>query len=182
MSSDYKIKISEPTAVRLREQAEALGITVNTHIAQLIEAHPAPTPTPQATTADEAAEYFLGQLEPEHRKLIEDCARDAMRHPASYIMSYIKLAHDQGNTAKSLPEALDQTVNTVAPVALSNKSCEWCQKPLENRNARFCNDPTDGSESCGRQASLYVLRESRRKKLTGNELPHPTVMDRHIKV
>ena len=30
MSSDYKIKISEPCAVELRRQAETAGLTINT--------------------------------------------------------------------------------------------------------------------------------------------------------
>lgn len=182
MSSDYKIKISEPTAVRLREQADKLDITINTLIAQIVEGDTLADRAPRDSTPDEAAAYFLNQLEPEHRKLIEDCAKETQRHPASYIMSYIKLAHDQGNTAKALPEALDPTTQPVPPVALSNKLCEWCQTPLENRNARFCPDPGDGTESCGRQASLFAVRSARRGKATGKELPAPHVMDRTIKV
>jgi hypothetical protein len=183
MSSDYKIKISEPRAVALRKQADELDISVNTLMAQIVEGDTLGAPAaPREITFDDAASVFLGQLEPEHRKLIEDCAAETQRTPASYILSYIKLAHDQGNTAKAIPEAFDPTQKAVPAVALSNKSCEWCQKPLEDRNARYCPAPDDGTEPCGRQASLHELRMKRSGQLADKNLPHPHVMDRRIKV
>lgn len=182
MSSDYKIKISEKRAAELRSQAEELDITINTLIAQIVEGDTLAAPAQRDCTADEAAAFFLTQLEPEHRKLIEDCAHDTHSHPANYIMSYIKLAHDQGNTSKSLPEALEVVKPLTAPtVALGNKYCEWCQKPLEDQHARFCPAPEDGTEPCGRQASLFTIRANRRTKETGSELPKPHVMERTFK-
>lgn len=175
MSSDYKIRISETRAAQLRQQADDLDITINTLIAQIVEGDTTPV---TANPADAAAAYFLDKLEPEHRKLIEDCCRETQSTPASYILGYIKLAHDQGNTAKMLPEALDPT--RVAPVALSNKACEWCNAPLEDCNARFCPPPVEG-ESCGRQASLAAIRAARRKNAP-QDLPTPRITERHIKV
>src|SRR3990172_8618543 len=105
MSSDYKIKIAEPCAVELRRQAEALGVTINTLMTQLIEERAALTPS-----IDTAAGVFLAHLEPEHRKLILDCATETHRSPAAYIMSYIQRAHDQGATALPIAEALDPSV------------------------------------------------------------------------
>ena len=57
MSSDYKIKIAEPCAVELRRQAEALGVTINTLMTQLIEERAALTPS-----IETAAGVFLDEL------------------------------------------------------------------------------------------------------------------------
>lgn len=183
MSSQYKISISEPRAAALRAQAEELDITINTLISQIVEGETTPAPLTAPPSFDDAAEIFLQQLEPEHRKLIEDCAKETDRSPASYILSYIKLAHDQGNTAKALPEALDPVINKPLHNATpGTKRCEWCTTPLEDLHARFCPDPGDGTESCGRQASLATLRNSRRAKTTEEGVPHTRVVERHIKV
>ena len=181
MSSDYKIRISESRAGELRAQAEALDISINTLMAQIVENQTVPAPASRIASPDEAAAYFLDKLEPEHRKLIEDCSRETQSHPASYLLGYIKLAHDQGNTAKMLPEAPDPTRSQSSPVALSNTACEWCHAPLENRTARFCPEPADGTESCGRQASLAVIRAARRKAAPQG-LPMPKVMERTFRV
>lgn len=180
MSSDYKIRISESRAAALRAQADELDITINTLMAQIIEGETSGPQVPTPANPDTAAIYFLDQLEYEHRKLIEDCCKETKMHPASYILSYIKLAHDQGNTSKTLPEALDPTTR-IEPVALSNKTCEWCHTLLEDRNARFCPPPAEG-ESCGRQASMAALRASRNKPSNTDGLPKPKITERHIKV
>lgn len=181
MSSDYKIKISEPCAVELRKQAESMGLTINTLMTQLIEERATITPS-----IDIAAGVFLSYLEPEHRKLIIDCAEETHRSPAAYIMSYIQRAHDQGATSVPVAEAVDPSVH--APLTIANGAdvgptlCEWCQHPFTatQDGQRYCPPPSDG-ESCGRQASLAAIRAARRKK-SDTSIPAPHIVDHQVRI
>lgn len=179
MSSDYKIKISEPCAGELRRQADAAGITINSMIAQLVEERVSLVPS-----IDIAAGVFLSHLEPEHQKLILDCAAETNRPVAAYIMSYIHRAHDQGATALPIAETLDPTLKQ--PLSIPNGApieavlCEWCQRPIPTPYAgqRYCPAPQEG-ESCGRQAALATIRASR-KKTSDDSIPAPHVIEHHI--
>jgi len=180
MSSDYKIKVSEPCSFELRKQADALGITINTLMAQLIEERATVTPSIEI-----AAGVFLSHLEPEHRKLIIDCAEETHRSPAAYIMSYIQRAHEQGATALPIAEALDPS--SQLPLAFANNAdpgvmlCEWCQRPITTPHAgqRYCSTPVDG-ESCGRQASLAAIRAARRKT-SEIDIPAPHIIEHMVR-
>lgn len=180
MSSDYKIKISEPCAVELRKQADALGLTINTLMTQLIEERATITPS-----IDVAAGVFLSYLEPEHRKFIMECADETHRSPAAYIMSYIQLAHDRGETQIPVAEAVDPTLQL--PLALANnleptlQSCEWCQRPFTptQDGQRYCPTPDEG-ESCGRQASLAAVRAARSKR-SEPSITAPHIIDHQIR-
>jgi hypothetical protein len=175
MSSDYKIKISEPCAFELHKQADALGVTINTLMTQLIEERATITPS-----IDIAAGVFLSYLEPEHRKLILDCAEETHRSPSAYILAYIHRAHDQGATALPIPEAIDPSITP--PIALANGAepeptlCEWCQRPFTpaQEGQRYCPTPPDG-ESCGRQASLAAVRAARQKRSDAS-IPAPHIL------
>lgn len=181
MASDYKIKVSEPCSFELRKQADALGVTVNTLMAQLIEERATVTPS-----IDVAAGVFLSHLEPEHRKLILDCAEDTHRSPAAYIMSYIQRAHDQGATALPVAEARDPSLQQ--PLAFANQAdpgvvlCEWCQHPLVTPYAgqRYCAPPAEG-ESCGRQAALATIRAARQKTHDAS-IPSPHIIAHTIRM
>lgn len=180
MSSDYKIKISEPCAFELHKQADTLGITVNTLMAQLIEERATITPS-----IDIAAGVFLSYLEPEHRKFITELATETKRSPAAYIMSYIKLAHDRGETAIPVAEAVDPS--TQLPLAFANGIeaspilCEWCQRPFTpaQDGQRYCPTPEQG-ESCGRQASLAAVRAARNKKRSDAVIPAPQIINYQV--
>lgn len=181
MSSDYKIKISEPCAMELRRQAETAGITVNTMMTQILEERVTLVPS-----IDVAAGVFLSHLEPEHQKLILDCAAETQRSPAAYIMSYIQRAHDQGATALPIAEALDPSLHQ--PLSLPNGAtmdvvlCEWCQRPIPTPyvGQRYCPAPPEG-ESCGRQAALAAIRAAR-QKTSDSTIPAPHIIEHHVKV
>lgn len=181
MSSDYKIKISEPCAVELRKQAESMGVTINTLMTQLLEERATITPS-----VDVAAGVFLSYLEPEHRQFIVELAEDTKRSPAAYIMSYIKLARDRGETAIPVAEALDPAASR--PLALANGVeaspilCEWCQRPFlpVQEGQRYCPTPEQG-ESCGRQASLAAVRASRNKR-SDLSVPAPHITDYQVRI
>lgn len=181
MSSDYKIKISEPCAVELRRQADTLGVTINTLMSQLIEERATVTPS-----IDVAAGVFLSYLEPEHRKLILDCAAETQRSPAAYILSYILRAHEQGATALPVPEAADPVQHL--PLARANgaeadvQACDWCHRPFTptHEGQRYCPDPAEG-ESCGRQAGLAAVR-AKRSKRSDSSIPSPHVVDHQVRI
>lgn len=181
MSSDYKIKISEPCAVELRQQADAMGLTINTLMAQLVEEKATVTPS-----VDIAAGVFLSYLEPDHRKFILDLANENGRSPAAYIMSYIKLAHDRGETAIPIAEAVDPSTHrsfiTPNNAEVDPPLCEWCQRPFTptQDGQRYCPPPAEG-ESCGRQASLAAVRAARRGKRPDLSGATPQIIDYHVR-
>lgn len=180
MSSDYKIKVEEACVFELRKQAEAKGITVNTLMSQIVEG------VVTQPSIDIAAEVFLSYLEPEHRKFIIDMAADSHRSPAAYIMSYITLAHDRGETAIAVPEALDPTTQSplaaTASAPVKESTCEWCQRPFtpQQEGQRYCPTPIEG-ESCGRQASLAAIR-SARNKTVDRSIPAPHIVEHTVRM
>ncbi len=181
MSSDYKIKINEPCVVELKRQADTLGVTVNTLMAQLVEERATITPSLEV-----AAGVFLSYLEPEHRKLILDVAAETRQSPAAYILAYIQRAHDQGATALPVPEASDPTMH--APLAPANDAiakaqpCAWCHKPFtpSREGQRYCPDLDEG-ESCGRQAGLAAVRASRNKR-SDSSIPSPHIVEHLVRI
>lgn len=180
MSSDYKIHIAESRAAELRKQADALGITVNTLMTQILEERVTLTPS-----IDVAAGVFLSYLEPEHRKLILECADENKRSPAAYLMSYIQLARDRGETTLPVGEGLDPSLtaplSAVPNAERSPSICEWCHHAFtpEREGQRYCPAPDDG-ESCGRQASLAALRATRAQK-SDSTIPAPHIVERLVR-
>ena len=176
MSSAYKIHISEERAFALRERAKELDTTINKVITALVEDE-APL------TLAAAAEVFMNQLDPEHKRLILDCCNETKRSPATYILAYIQRAHDQGATAIPVPEIAEprEVARPTAPQPPS--TCAYCHKPFfaSQEGQKYCPMPDDG-ESCGRKASLQAVRDARSKKVSPAIIPAPHVVERVVKL
>mgnify|MGYP001565845511 CR=1 FL=1 len=130
-----------------------------------LDVPPAP-PVRQPDTLTEAATVFLRHLPEPMVDLITDLCRTENRQPAQYLLSYMKLAYDRGETAFFMPED-DLTVYFAQPhqtaPTLAPTKCEQCSAVFAptRLGQRFCPDPDDGSISCGRQHGLDIIWRTR---------------------
>lgn len=126
-----------------------------------------PMPTPAG-----AADMILSLLPEAQRNLILDCAQEHGRPPLDFILSYCKLADERGETptlvAESVAEDDDARLfpKSVGPSPIGQTArCEYepCGKTvtLTRRGQRFCPDPDDGTEGCGRKSTLAELHKRR---------------------
>lgn len=180
---------------RLMEMAEARGVSrdelANTLLArgyadcaERSDAEMYAPPAPQAPavpdppTLDEAADVILRHLPDHQRALILDCCAETGRQPIEYILSYIHLADERGETAMVMSEQLrDEAIPALLPPDRQG-ICEYdgCRKPFQptKRGQRFCPEPEDGSESCGRKATLQDLHRRRPQGPAGGVGPAKT--------
>ena len=132
-----------------------------------LDTPPAPAaPARPADTLAEAATIFLRHLPEPMVDLITDLCRTENRQPAQYLLSYMKLAYDRGETAFFMPEG-DLAVyfaqpHQTAPMLVPTP-CEQCRAVFmpTHLGQRFCPDPDDGSISCGRQHGLDIIWKTR---------------------
>ena len=126
-----------------------------------------PSPaTPAPTTLADAAAIFLRHLPVPMVELITEMCQTEHRQPAQYLLSYMKLAYDRGETSFFMPEDdlhvffahAGQSAPTLAPTV-----CEQCHATFAptRLGQRFCPDPDDGSISCGRQNGLDIVWKTR---------------------
>lgn len=157
MSVDYKIKLEEKQAHDLKQRAEQLGFpSINQYLVSLIH-----TCDPVVPSLDKASEAFLAALEPEHQKLLRDCAEEAKRSVGDYILAAILRARDQGAAA----QAVDIHTPHAQPVKpTTTKECAYCGQVFfpsaDNPDQKYCPPPETG-ESCGRKHGLHALRNRR---------------------
>jgi hypothetical protein len=121
-------------------------------------------PPPALLTVEDAAKVIVECLDPEHRNLIQTLAKESQRPLASYIMSPILLAREQGRVGVVIGEWADKKPDqTKSPMPLTS-TCEWCGNPFKttNEGQRFCPSPADGSESCGRKWNMERLHRDPR--------------------
>ena len=127
----------------------------------------------------EAATIFLDVLDPEHKRLILDCAKEQSRTPAAFILNCVKMIHDQGRTSQAIPETLDVFGAAVPPSVLQPGfeiqppiECKWCHTPFipTRIGQEYCLPPADGSEPCARKAALADIRASRANRKPPKEL------------
>ena len=126
---------------------------------------PAPASLAPTTLAD-AAVIFLRHLPEPMVDLITEMCQTEHRQPAQYLLSYMKLAYDRGETSFFMPEDdlhvffahAGQSAPTLVPTV-----CEQCHATFApaRLGQRFCPDPDDGSISCGRQHGLDIIWKTR---------------------
>ena len=165
-------RLTLPTAMkdRLRAKAASLGVDVQKLVEQTLEMLLGGEVTPlvgaRTVTVEDAGEILLAHIEPSQAALIMDLCRDHGRKPYEYLLSYVYLAHERGETAMLIGEQFLAANMPTAAEAQGASACEHCGTPPVNpkRGQRFCPDPDDGTESCGRKHSLAELHEHRAKR------------------
>lgn len=156
------IALPEDLVERLRFDADAEGVNVSTIIENRLQFAPnaAPEKEQKAFTLDEAAEVFMSVLDRGHVELIRSCAADTKQRPSAYLLSAIKLAHENGQTSLLLPSCLGERLDPLA-IQTGQVQCDWCHDmfTMTRPGQKYCPQPkTAGQESCSRQAALDAIR------------------------
>ena len=99
---------------------------------------------------------------------------------AAYMLSHLHLVYERGETSYLMGEYSEAVkAGTPADVNLlpESSTCEYCGgkfKP-EKKGQRYCPPPDDGTEPCGRKASLEAIhkqRDVRTIDMPGVDRPH----------
>lgn len=125
-----------------------------------------PVRSPQRPESlDEAADILLRHIPREQAELITDMCADNGNTPKDYLLAYIHLAHERGETATLVSEQLRDDAGRPAPTLAAPVAgqCEFCGATFTaaRRGQRFCPDPADATVSCGRLATLRDLHAKR---------------------
>lgn len=161
---------------QVRAEKEATGMSLNEILVNRLKgvAPAPPLPAAEVTTSLEAAAYtFLATLDDDHQRILLDNVKESRRSLAEFMVSALKLMHDQGQSNYLMPDAAMPADVLVAPSTVAHPSgvhdkeliCEECHAvippPYVRDGQRFCHDKDDGSTSCGRIAAIRQVREHR---------------------
>lgn len=183
MTDTYRLDLPLAMKDRLKDKARDLAVPVAKLVEQALDmvlgGEVQPIIRPREVTLEDAGELLLAHIEPGQAALIRDLCREHERQPYEYLLSYVYLAHERGETATMVGETvLERQVPTTGTPLTGALFCEQCRKPLSapHRGQRFCPDPDDGTPGCGRQHSLAALhahRASRTKGADNRNAPTP---------
>lgn len=185
MSERNRITLPEGMKDRLKAKAAELAVPHEKLIEQALEmvlgGQVKPLVTNRTVSVEDAGEILLAHVEPAQAALILDLCRENHRKVFEYILSYVYLAHERGETATMVGESVlaAHTPAGADPLA-GNTHCDHCRAPLvaPRRGQRFCPgpDPDDGTESCGRKhflAEWRAHRAARTKHADNRHAPTP---------
>lgn len=183
----YRIDLPITMKDRLKDKARELSVPVTTLVEQALEmvlgGDVKPIIRPREVTVEDAGEILLAHIEPGQASLIRDLCREHSRTPAEYILSYVYLAHERGETATMVGESVLTRESLLRDEAAADGTvCEQCGTALVDakRGQRFCPDVDDGTESCGRKhslAELHTRRAAKTKKADNSHAPTQVNVD-----
>lgn len=169
-----KLPFKDETLTGLRELSQRKGVPMVILVEQAVEALLTGTVTPitqpREVTLEDAADLLLQHMDAGQAALIKDLCAETGHQPSDYLLSYIFLAHERGETAHMIGEhvMVRQEASAAALPALPGEAiCDYCHKAFRStrQGQKYCPDPDDGTESCGRRASLEALHWHRAKRL-----------------
>lgn len=169
-SDSVWFRANDETRATLKQRAAAEGVSMNAFTSKFVEAalagadHAPPSDIKGEITLDAAARKILEHADRGQAELILDLCEDVGREPADYLLSYLQLIHERGETATLMGER-GATDTSVAKPVLGRETvaaCAYChgEFKVERRGQKYCPDPEDG-ESCGRKAYLDDLHRRR---------------------
>ena len=181
MTESYRVDLPLAMKDRLKDKARDLTVPVAKLVEQALEmvlgGDVQPIIRPRDITLEDAGELFLAHIEASQASLIRDLCKEHQRTPAEYILSYVYLAHERGETATMVGETVLERQMPLVQTAGSG-ACEFCGADLvePKRGQRFCPDPPpdSGIESCGRKhslAELHARRAARTGKVNNEHAP-----------
>lgn len=122
-------------------------------------------PSPEPISLDAACRVVLQHIDRDQAELILDLCQDTGHVPADYLLSYCQLIRDRQETAMLFDQErwVDEAVAKPVLGRETQASCEFCGAMfvVTRRGQRFCPDPDDGTEPCGRRAFLRDLHARR---------------------
>ena len=164
------LRVSTDVSEQLRSQSLTLDISLGDVVTRLLEAPrttvlPSDEGTPPSPMdLNTAVSTLLQYLPKEYGEQLIDQTRETGIPPAAYLLSQLKLVRERGEASFVEGEFIEALPSRHIPVELPKSvPCEYCGQPFEpaRRGQRFCPQPTDGTESCGRKASLAQIHATR---------------------
>lgn len=193
MTDSYRIDLPLALRDRLKDKARELSVPVTKLVEQAVEmvlgGEVQPIMRPRDVTVREAGDVLLGHIDAAQASLIRDLCREHDRHAYEYLLSYVYLAHERGETATMVGETvLDRETTARDEAAVVGAVCEFCSAALvaPRRGQRFCPDPPEdsGIESCGRKhslAELHARRAARTKTVDNRNAPPQQNVEPYIR-
>ena len=117
----------------------------------------------------DACDTVLHHLDSDHQRLIHTFAKERKLPIEAFIMSALVRTKERGETNVVLHEWLQKApIQPEIKAVAGSHICEHCQQPFEAAydDQRFCPEPADGSDSCGRKFNMAKIKadiESRRR-------------------
>jgi len=111
-------------------------------------------------TLEDAVSRVLEELDPDHQRIIQDCAAETGQPPSAYILSALRLSRDRGEMSKL---DRDSMVEPEAQGLPATVQCTWCQTWFTPtaKGQYVCPVPVPGQDSCARQQALDRQRKKR---------------------
>lgn len=116
---------------------------------------------------ENACEVVVSFLDEHSQNLIRALARESQRPVASYIMSAVLLAREQGRIGVVMGEWADKRpTDTLIPKAAVS-TCAYCGHEFTptRDGQQFCPPPPDDSDSCGHKHGLEAIHTERAQRL-----------------
>lgn len=189
MPEMYRVDLPLTMKDRLKGKARELSVPVTALVEQALEmvlgGDVPPIIQPREMTVQDAGDLLLAHIEPGQASLIRDLCKEHDRHAYEYILSYIYLAHERGETATMVGETvMDRHSLARDEAAVTGAVCDWCKAVLvtPKRGQKFCPDPPEdsGEVSCGRKstlADLHARRAAKTKKVDNSAAPTQVNLD-----
>jgi hypothetical protein len=125
---------------------------------------PQPLPPPSTvSTVEDAARLIIDCLDPEHKMLIYQLAKETQHPLASYVMSPLLLARENGTTGVLIGEWVDKRPGQSKSPMPAVATCEYCGNHFTpmREGQRFCPPLPDDIDSCGRKWNMDRLHAQR---------------------
>ena len=120
-------------------------------------------------TLPQACAVILEHAEADYRRLVNTFAKERKLPLEAFVMSALARTKERGETNVVMHEWLQKapTVQEAKP-DVNIRTCEYCEQPFQasKDDQRFCPEPADGSDSCGRKFNMAKIKadiESRRR-------------------
>lgn len=140
-------------------------------LARLLDGTPTP-PIAAPLTLEAATTVFLAHIDPDQRNLVLSLCQENHASPSDYLLSYITLAHERGETSTMLSEQ-GRTEFTPDPAAYAaigqgmTGTCTYCRQLFQATRPGqiYCPTVAEGEESCSRKAALAEVQGKRERRL-----------------
>lgn len=108
-----------------------------------------------------ASQRLVDELDPDHQRILRECAAETGQPVSAYILSALRLSRDRGEVSKLDRESLVEPEN--APPA-STTQCKWCKTWFTpTRPGQYlCPEPLEGQASCAHQMAMERVHQRRK--------------------
>ena len=133
---------------------------------------PPSVPTVAPLTLESASQVFLAHVDADQRNLILSLCQENHQQPWDYLLSYIKLAQERGETSTLLSEQSRGEIlpdpGAMAAIGQATIStCQFCGQTFQATRPGqiYCPTVAEGEESCSRKAGVAEIRAKRERRM-----------------